>query len=377
MRLKRTSLFKAADAVAGALLCRILGCLPSVAVREGGSPSVRSGDIRRILVIRPGGMGDMLLLLPVLQQLRKCLPDAVVDLACESRNLGVLELVGLSDRAVAYDSHPFAFLRQLRHTGYDVVLDTEQFHHFSAVFALLAGAPVRVGFKINPIRNPLYTHLVNYAPDGRETEQFARLLAPLGIPAGPAPLTGLLAKRSFPLPPDESGALATALREGAVALHAAASTPFKQWPPERFAELGAALWREFKLRTVLIGNERDRAVCSEIDAGFAVQSVPMPVAARAQGLGETAGILQRARLFVGPDSGLAHLAAALDVPTVVLFGPSDPDKWGVEDGRHVIIRKGLPCSPCFIFGYHKPCRTISCMRKISVEDVLAQCRLLM
>ena len=91
-------------------------------------------------------------------------------------------------------------------------------------------------------------------------------------------------------------------------------------------------------------------------------------------MAETAGLVARSRLFIGPDTGLAHLAAAVGVPTVVLFGPGDHLKWGVSDATHAIVRKDLPCSPCSLFGYHKPCRTIACMKEIEVEDVVAACR---
>jgi ADP-heptose:LPS heptosyltransferase len=90
-------------------------------------------------------------------------------------------------------------------------------------------------------------------------------------------------------------------------------------------------------------------------------------------LAGTAAIIARSALFVGSDSGLAHLAVALGVPTVVLFGPSDSLKWGTENSRHAVVRHDLPCAPCFIFGYHKPCRTIACMKGISVDDVLRAC----
>jgi len=378
MRLNQTALLKAADALAGNALCRLLGCLPSLAVRDPAVLTIRPEAIRRILVIRPGGMGDMLLLLPVLRRLRERLPNAVVDLACERRNLSVLALVDMADRAMVYDGHPFAFLWRLRRAAYDLVLDTEQFHHFSAVFALLSGAPLRIGFKINPVRNPLYTHLVNYAPDGAESAQFARLLEPAGFANDSPELCGLLAGREFPLPQDAPGRLASFLAGGpAIVMHPAASVRYKQWPAGRFAELAVALGRECRLRSVLVGNRADRKTCERIAQAAAAQGAEVLSMAGGCALPGTAALIQRARLFVGADSGLAHLAVALDVPSVVLFGPSDAAKWGSGSPRHAAVHRALPCAPCFIFGYHKPCRTIACMGQISVADVLAQCRRLL
>jgi ADP-heptose:LPS heptosyltransferase len=168
----RTECLKFADAAVGASLCRILGRVTFWTSRAE-PPHVPPAEIRRILVIRPGGMGDMLLLLPVIRALRGRFPQAEVELVCEQRNFPVLRVAGMDNRSLRYDARPLAVLWRLAVRRYDVVIDTEQFHHFSAVLAWLSRARMRVGFKINPRRNPLYTHLVNYAPDGPEGSQFA------------------------------------------------------------------------------------------------------------------------------------------------------------------------------------------------------------
>jgi ADP-heptose:LPS heptosyltransferase len=85
---------------------------------------------------------------------------------------------------------------------------------------------------------------------------------------------------------------------------------------------------------------------------------------------ETAAVLKHAAVFVGNDSGLAHLARALGIPTVVLFGPCDPQKWSLPGPEHVVIHKGLACSPCAAFGYRKWCREIPCMTSITAGEVL-------
>ena len=90
-------------------------------------------------------------------------------------------------------------------------------------------------------------------------------------------------------------------------------------------------------------------------------------------LPEVTALIRQARLFVGGDSGLAHLAAAAGTPTVVLFGPSDSKKWGIKDARHKVVCKALPCAPCFIFGYHRPCRDIQCMHRIETDEVFTAC----
>jgi ADP-heptose:LPS heptosyltransferase len=67
------------------------------------------------------------------------------------------------------------------------------------------------------------------------------------------------------------------------------------------------------------------------------------------------------------------VAVALGTPTVVLFGATDPRKWGVSDERHAVVARPLPCSPCCIFGYNKPCRHVACMNGIDADTVIESC----
>lgn len=317
----------------------------------------------------------MLVLLPVLESLARHYPGATVDVVCETRNAPVLDLAGGSRRTLAYDSHPWRLWRALRSAGYDLAIDTEQFHHFSAVFAALSRAPVRIGFKINPLRNPLYTHLVGYDPDGSEPAQFARLLRPLGVAAPSGPRAGLLEGAVLPAPAVLQAQNAAPFHGGNyVALHPGGAGRYKQWAADRFAELAARLHREFGLGSAIVGDRPDIPLGQSIVQACRAAGVPVLSCQGGLALAETAAVIRRARLFVGTDSGLAHLAIALGRPTVVLFGPSDAVKWGVDDERHATVRADLGCAPCFIFGYHKPCRHVACMRQIGVEAVMAACR---
>jgi len=279
---------------------------------------------------------------------------------CESRNAAAAALAGHRGMVLCYDSAPWSTTMALREAPYDVAIDTEQFHHFSAIMALLSGAPVRIGFNINPRRNPLYTHLISYAPDGPEADQFMRLLAPLGIRGTPANPIGIL--RDTPLPSS------TPL----LILHPGASTPYKQWPPDRFAALGRALLAPGTHEMAVIGLPHEKTLVEGV--ATAIGHPARVRTAYPADLAAAASLLRNATLFVGADSGLAHLAAALDVPSVVCFGPSDRQKWGHTGPRQRTVSTDQPCAPCFLFGYHKPCRHRRCIHSIGVEAMLDACR---
>lgn len=369
----RKNLLKATDVTAGALLNRLLTAVDCL--RQQALPSVTApSGLQRILLIRPGGMGDMLLLLPALHALRTHLTHVALRIICEKRNVDVLKLAGLDSTAMPYDTRPLAALHMLRCESFNACIDTEQFHHFSAVLARLSRAPVRIGFKINPVRNPLYTHLVNYSPDGHETEQFHRLLRPLGIVIPAPAFPGILSHLSLPLPPALPANVPAIIASGRfAALHAGASEPYKQWDLARFIEVAQGLRSKHGLGTILLGDKADRASSELIarhirKAGGAAESVAGQLS-----LSGTASVLQRATVVVGADSGLAHLSIALDRRTVVLFGATDSSKWGFTDARRRIVHRELPCSPCCIFGYHKPCSSVTCMKMLTAGDVLEAC----
>ncbi len=368
----RVTWLKLLDGTMGMMLCWLISLLRH-AFGRAEAPVVAPMPPRRALIIRPGGMGDMILLLPVLRHLQAVFPSMTFDIVCERRNRAVLALAGWARRALAYDAHPLRLLWTLRRRRYDLAIDAEQYHYFSAVIAWWSGAPIRIGFKINPARNHLYTHLVNYSLDGPETEQFMRLLTPFVAPAGPAVLEGTLSAPYDALAPaDEKRLERLMLARGLpVAVDPGSNAPFKRWPVERFRELIERLLAA-GFGVVLVG-QPDRATKRVLETLPRSAGGALEMFDGCFSLAQTAAILARARLFVGNDSGLAHLAAALGTPTVVIFGPTDERKWGLSDERHAVVRRAIGCAPCCIFGYRKFCRHSACIRDLPLEAVLAAC----
>lgn len=366
-------LLKILDATVGLFLCWAGGRLLYLFHREAAFSKFRAEDIKRVLVIRPGGLGDMVLLQAMLKKLHDNYPHAVIDLICERRNEEVLKLSTFPVNVFTYDGHPFRLLRRLWSGGYDVAIDSEQFHYFSAVMALLSRAPIRIGYKINPGRNPIYTHLITYDLEGYEADEFMKLLVPFGI-SGQAQVSGCLACRDVHLPDDLGGQLAKLKLNSnrLILVHVGASIRYKTWALANFVELVRGLCQNTGHVVVLVGDRNDRVLANRVAAQCEMSERVMVLAGRLS-ISQTAKILMSADLFVGGDSGLAHLASAFDIPAVVMFGPSDAKKWSRGSDRAAVVRKAMACSPCFIFGYHKYCRTIACMEQVGVAEVMEAC----
>jgi ADP-heptose:LPS heptosyltransferase len=367
---------KIADAGLGLPLCWLLGYLHFLFARRAPIRAEYQGrEASEILMLRPGGMGDMLLMVPVIRKLRAEFPRARIDIICESRNLDVLRIAGLADCALPYDTQPLRLCWHLIRRRYDIAIDSEQFHHFSAIMAFFSRAPIRIGYKINPARNQLYTHLVGYDMDGFEGRQFARLLKPLNISDWNYSLEGVLADTVLPLPSLEKAKdLQAAIAAGPfVAVHAGSRSPYKTWGTGKFIALIQGLGQRQTVGIVLVGAASESASSAAIVPYIDRQQIRIGNGVGRFTLAETAAIIRRARLFIGGDSGLGHLAVALGTPTVLIFGPSDSHKWGHSGTRHKVVQRPLACAPCFIFGYHRPCRTFQCLAEITPEAVLAAC----
>ncbi len=316
----------------------------------------------------------MAMLLPAIAAIKRAAPDICLDVVCERRNAGVLKLAHKDIGLYLYESQPMRLLRALVANNYDVVLDSEQFHHFSALFAVMSQAPVRIGFSINPARFSLYTHLVRYDPGGYEAAQFGQLLKPLGLDDVDCRLHGIL-KDSCP---SLDVSVHVAIREIAddgryVVLCPGSSNHYKQWSISNFVEVMDGL-RDIGLPTVLIGGAGDVSRCETLGSEASARNLKWVFFAGRLSLEQSAAVIKNAALFVGCDSGPAHLATCLGTPSVTLFGPSDAGKWAASSDLHQVVQNLPPCGPCSMFGYNKLCRDVACMSSISSQEVLDACR---
>lgn len=369
----RTSCLKTADATIGYAACKLTALARYYAGRPQTGVAPRLGEVRRMLLIRPGGIGDMAMLLPTIAAVKRAVPDICLDVVCERRNEGVLKLAHKDVRAYLYESQPARLLRALAANNYDVVLDSEQFHHFSALFAVMSRAPVRIGFSINPARFSLYTHLVRYDPGGYEAAQFGQLLKPLGLDDVDCRLNGILKDSCPPLDLRVRDAIREIAGDGRyVVLCPGSSNPYKQWSVSNFVEVMDGL-RGIGLPTVLIGSVGDVSRSDSLGCEVSARNLKWVSFAGRLSLEQSAAVIKNAALFVGCDSGPAHLATCLGTPSVALFGPSDARKWAASNELHQVVQSLSPCGPCSMFGYNKLCRDVACMSSISPQQVLDAC----
>jgi heptosyltransferase-2 len=145
----------------------------------------------------------------------------------------------------------------------------------------------------------------------------------------------------------------------------------KQWPLDNFIELGRWLQETYKVTIVIIGGPGERLLGQEIESGL---DLPVINLVGRTTLRQMGALFQHCHLFVGNDTGPTHIAAAVGVPVIALFGSSCPHRFGPWGDGHLVIWSRIPCSPCLQQGHPDRCGSCSfeqpyCMMDITVEQV--------
>jgi ADP-heptose:LPS heptosyltransferase len=347
----RRSLLKIIDAFMGSIAVRLLKKATSVSVPA--SP-------RKALFIRPGGIGDAVLLVPAVTAFSRAYPEAAVDVLAERRNRDVFKMCPMVSNTYCYDS--FRDFGTVLSNTYDIVIDTEQWHRLSAVVARIIGGKMSIGFATNE-RARMFNSVVQYSHSKYEVDSFLSLLDPLTIDRSEPSLPYLhLPKEAAERAGSALGPLAF---QNFITLFPGASVKEKCWGDINFKRLAAELHRKC-IPLVVLGNgiEDVKAAEAIVDGTNALNLVGKTT------LIETAGVLDRAVLSISGDSGVLHMAIGLGTPTISLFGPSNVLKWAPIMNPHTVLHRGLQCSPCSKFGLTPQCRRGTECMAIPVEHVL-------
>lgn len=321
-------------------------------------------DVCHLIVRLPNWLGDTIMALPTLKALRRGLGDSQITLVGPWAPL--LADQDLADRCVPYPrgrKKRLAAGRQLRQLRGETALLLPN-SIGSAVAAWLWGARWIIGYATDGRRLLLSHPLPPPAPRRHQVDEYLGLLAALGLEPTDATPRWILRDGSREEKVDTLLPSSGTSSGPRVGIHlGAAFGPSKLWPPQRVA----ALARELKgrgLNPVLLGAPSDVSIAEAIvqEAGGELYSL---VGRDAPEL--LPRLLARLDLLVSMDTGVAHLAAAVGVPLVTLFGPTDPRLTAPRGANTSIIWKPPPCSPCFL-----PECPIDhpCMRAIGVEEVL-------
>lgn len=301
--------------------------------------------VRRVLVVKLRSIGDTVLSTPSLIALRRFLPDARIDVLLEDWVAPVLDGFDVVDSVMSVGrdvGERFRVGLELRRRSYDVAFNLHG-GTTATWFARMSGAPHRIGYKSYQF-SFFYSHLLTSAADfwqravTHSAEQQLALLGFVGVPVDDRPRSRLMVT--------DAGRTARIRNvcEGRdyALIHPTTAFFTKQWPVENFA-CAAEFLAEKGLRTVAISSRKEAATLREL---VSAANVPL-VTFDDLSLPEIIALASKARIFVGNDSGMAHIAAAVATPTVVIFGSSNRDHWCPwTDATNEIVYEEFACQPC-------------------------------
>jgi ADP-heptose:LPS heptosyltransferase len=278
--------------------------------------------LRRILVIRGGAIGDFILTIPALKLLRDAFPGSHLEILGYKHIVALAQMSGYADatRSIEYGPLSSFFICE-GELAPDLV---NYFGGFQQVISYLFD-PEQIfsnNLKRAGVRN-LMTGSPKITGERHAARQLARPLESLGL---------YLDDPAAVISPNESRKVVRSV----IAIHPGSGSEGKNWPLERFIEVAAALFRSSKdTRLLVIEGEADEGRATQLARALPgervsrVTNLPLP---------DLAGVLQNCGFFIGHDSGISHLAAAVGTPSLLLFGPTDPLIWAPANRNVKVLR---------------------------------------
>lgn len=340
----------------------------STAINALGRLSPRYGRPRRILVVKLDHLGDVILATPAFRALRDAFPGAAIDVVTRPASRVLLEGGGLVDDLFPYDSPRFhraapggadatvsatraALLESLRGRTYDWVVELRG-DEWTSLELLRTIRPAR-RFDRGTARTRDWVMRRARALFGRTSEARHEVESNLSILRGAVTPRDESPPLEVPPWPDARRRLEQTARDRAptfqpdrpyVVLQLGATWEPRAWRSESFGSVAASLRAAYDAQVVVVGGAEDAHLLERFQAGG-------PVRADASFFGdlsipEVAALFRGARLFVGSDGGMAHLAAACGTPSVVLFGPQNPARFRPRGPHVTVLHHPVPCYPC-------------------------------
>ncbi len=335
-------------------------------------------DFQTILVRATNWVGDAVMSLPALQALRERYPSANISVLARPWVADLYAREPFCDEIIAYQAPPgwkalrskWTVASELRSRHFDCAILLQNAFEAAAV-VWLARIPVRVGYE-RDARGPLLTHAIAVPKAGEipnhQRFYYLELLKRAGLidsypPTAESKLSGSVAAAAE----GRAHFARLGLSERVIGISpGAAFGTAKRWLPERFLETGIRLARELRAAVAVFGSKDEQQLCETVSAGIAAAGVSSANLAAKTTLAEFIEMAAACCLYLTNDSGAMHIASALGVPTVAVFGSTDHVATGPAGHRFAIIRQQVECSPCLL----RECPIDHrCMTRVTVDTV--------
>lgn len=334
---------------------------------------------RKILIIFFSGIGNFILFTPTLRAIRNKYPNAEITLLLKQKVvLDIIQDEGLIDHVVHYPQATSSIknmlvqaslIQSLRVKKYDLVITTFEAQGWKlATFVRMIGGKFSIGYKSGNWYDRCYNKLLTYDTGMHEVDRHIKIADFMG-----ADFTDKTPRIS--IKDDDRAFAETIVSKNCsplIGMHPGSSENLwrKRWMPERFAELADRLSERYGTKILILGGKDEVNLAEKISA--LMQTAKPIVMAGKTTIGQATALIEQCALFVSNDSGLMHVASAIKTPVVAIFGPTDPAKNAPYGKDHIVVRKGVSCSPCSNYDSNGAniCGNLKCLEDVTVEDVL-------
>lgn len=321
---------------------------------------------KKILIVKPSSLGDIVHSLPFLNTVKDAFPSAEIHWLVAEGLEGLLEGHPMINKIWVIKKDQWKDLKKISETvneikdlfkslkseRYDMVIDLQGLLR-SGLLTYATKSPFRIGFKEAREGSVLfYTHRIEGGREIHAVDRYLKIASAIGCDVG---------EIAFPMPLIKGSERVKTLKEGIgryAVIVPGARWETKRWSPERFGILVSML----DTKTFIIGGAKDREAAEVIEDKSRGKAISI---AGKTDMKDLISIIRGARYVVTNDSGPMHIAAALNIPVIAIFGPTNPVRTGPYGKNNIVIKSDVECAPC----YEKRCKSTKCMDSISVEMV--------
>lgn len=322
---------------------------------------------KKILIVKPSSIGDVVHSLPFLNSIKTCFPKAEIHWVIAKGLEGLLECHPMVDRLIIINKDMWKnlsrtkdtlkevrhLLKDIRNEQYDLAVDIQGLLR-SGVITMATRAPVRIGFSDAREGSSLFYNVkVKGGKDVHAVERYMKIAGALGCDENNILFPFSLCNNEMA----NIEAIKKDLKDYAVIVPGA-RWDTKIWAAENFGRTASLL----PVKSLVIGSKNDTQIAEKVVRASGGKAISM---AGNTSLKELIELMRNAKFVISNDSGPMHIAAGLNVPVFAIFGPTSPARTGPYGKGHTIIKSDIECSPCF----RKQCSNLRCMRGINVEQV--------
>jgi len=326
-------------------------------------------EVESLLILHQGALGDFILALPALANLRKALPQARFVIMGYPRILELVDQRYYAEEVLSVDQKGMAsFFVQ----GGPLDRNLSQFFsQFDLIVVFGKGGGVTIAGNLKRVCRGGIVQINSFPPWDEKIHVTDHLLSELsryGFPIDEKiPKLHLSATdREWANEFWNGNGVRSEERRETIIFHPGSGSKKKVWPVERFVELSHHLRERFRRKPLVVIGPAEGG---EVQKLFEGMEPHPPIFAKGLSLLQLASVMEGCRLFIGNDSGVSHMAASLDIPALAVFGPTDPEVWSPRGQKVVVVRREVPCSPCPQERFFR-CKQTDCLKEVRVRDVL-------